>query len=108
MVVPAKCGYSVLMPLKPAEFVVLAVLCDGELHGSGIQQAVFRKTNGGLILRSTGLYGTLRVLTRQGFIDQIKKPHNQPDIVGDRTYYRITQLGRQIVQNEAEMRAKGL
>ena len=85
----------------------LAVLCDGELHGNGIMQAVYRKTNGGLMLRSTGLYGVLGRLTRRGFIEQVKRPSEKGEGTGVRTYYRITPLGRQLVQTEADVRARG-
>ncbi len=95
------------MPLKSDEFLILAVLCDGELHGNGIMQGVYRKTNGGLMLRSAGLYGVLRRLTNRGLIETLKKPHVQRDRAGMRAYYRITDLGRRVVESEAEERARG-
>ncbi len=95
------------MSLKSAEFLILAALCDGELHSNGIQQAVYRKTDGGLVLRSTGLYGSVRKLSGQGLVETVKKPHDQPGGTGRRAYYRITELGSEVVQDEADVRAKG-
>ena len=95
------------MQLKSDEFLILAVVCEGELHGNGIMQAVYRKTNGGLMLRSAGLYGVLGRLMRRGLIEQVKRPSEGGGGTGARTYYRITARGRSIVQSEAEERAKG-
>lgn len=95
------------MLLNSAEFLILAVLCEGELHDNGILQAVYRKTNGGLVLRSTGLYGSIRKLSVQGLVETVKKPHDQPGGPGRRAYYRITELGREVVQREADARAAG-
>lgn len=95
------------MPVKTAEFAILAVLCDGELHSNGIMQAVYRKTSGGLILRSTSMLGVLRGLANKGLIEVVKKPHERSGGTGQRDYYKITPLGRQVVQVEADERAKG-
>jgi DNA-binding PadR family transcriptional regulator len=95
------------MRLRSGEFVILAVLCDGELHGNGIMQAVFRKTDGGLMLRSSGLYRVLRGLANKGFVEPVRRPDARPGGSGERTYYRITPMGRQVVQDEADKRAKG-
>jgi DNA-binding PadR family transcriptional regulator len=95
------------MQLKSAEFLILAVLCDGELHSNGIQQAVYRKTNGGLVLRSMGLFRSIRTLTNQGLIETVKKPVGHPGRTGQRAHYSITELGREVVQREADARAEG-
>ena len=87
------------MQLKSDEFLILAVLCDGELHGNGIMKAVYRMTNGGLMLRSTGLYGVLGRLTRRGLIEQVKRPTELGEGTGVRTYYRITSSGKQLVHS---------
>ena len=95
------------MRLKSDEFLILVVLCDGELHGNGIMQAVYRKTNGGLMLRSSGLFAVLRRLTNRGLIEPVKRPHEHPGGTGQRTFYRITPMGRQSVEAEADARARG-
>jgi len=94
-------------PLRSDEFLILAVLSDGENHGNGIMQGVYRKTNGGLMLRSAGLYGVLRRLTNRNLIEQVKRPHEDPEKEGMRTYYKITSLGLQVVASEAQSRAMG-
>jgi len=95
------------MKLKSDEFLILAVLREGELHGNGIMQAVYQMTNGGLMLRSAGLYGVLRGLTNKGLIEAVKRPSERPDRPGHRTYYQISVLGRKLVQAEADARANG-
>jgi DNA-binding PadR family transcriptional regulator len=95
------------MKLKPDEFVILAVLCEGEQHSSEIMQGVYRLTNGGLIVRSSELYSILHGLTNKALIEPIKRSHEQSGLAGGRTYYRITPLGCEIVQGEAEEKARG-
>ncbi len=94
------------MKLKSDEFLILAVLCDGELHGNGIMRAVFRMTKGGLMLRSAGLYGVLGRLANRGLLEQVKRPNEQAGGTGVRTYYLITPAGRRIVEEEADARSK--
>lgn len=99
--------FHLSMKLKSDEFVILAVLTEGEKHGSEIMQGVYRLTNGGLIVRSSGLHTILRGLTHKGLIEPIKKQSVQTGASTSRTYYRITALGFQIVQREAEEKADG-
>ncbi len=91
-------------PLKSDEFVILAVLTDGELHGNEIMQAVYRKTGGGLIVRSSGLYRILNGLVIKKLIERIKK-EPAPGQTAGRTYYRITVLGKHVVSKEIDKRA---
>jgi DNA-binding PadR family transcriptional regulator len=70
-------------------------------------QAVYRKTSGGLMLRSTSLYGILRGLENRGLIESKLKQEMHPGATRGRTYYEITHLGREVVQAEADVRAKG-
>jgi DNA-binding PadR family transcriptional regulator len=93
--------------LKSDEFLILAVLCDGDLHASGIMQAAYRISGGGLVLRAAGLHGVLRRLKNRGLIEAVEQRNPEPGAAGHRSYYRITSAGRQVVQMEAEDRAKG-
>lgn len=95
------------MKLKSDEFVILAVLTEGEQHGSEIMRGVYRLTNGGLVVRSSGLFSILHGLTNKGLIESFKRPQKPAGSIDNRTYYRITPLGHQTVQKEVEARASG-
>ncbi len=95
------------MKLRTDEFLILAVLCDGEMHTSGLMQAAYRKSGGGLVLRSAGLHGVLRRLVNSGLIARVEKPNPESGGASQRSYYRITAAGLHLVQLEAEERARG-
>ncbi len=95
------------MKLKSDEFVILAVLTEGEQHGSEIMRGVYRLTKGGLVVRSSGLFSILHGLTNKGLIESCKRPQKPAGPIDNRTYYRITPLGHQTVQNEVEARVSG-
>lgn len=95
------------MRLKADEFVILAVLTEGDKHGSEIMQGVYRLTKGGLMVRASGLYSILHGLNNKGLIESVKKSQEPARSIDNRTYYRITQLGRLTVQKEAEEKASG-
>jgi len=95
------------MKLKADEFVILAVLSEGEKNSNEIMQGVYRLTSGGLIIRSSGLYAILHGLTNKNLVQLLKKPHEQSGSIGKRTYYRITPLGLRVFQKEVEGKAQG-
>lgn len=105
------------LPLKPVDFLVLAVLHDHPLHGYGIVQEIESRTGGHVSLRPGDVYRVLYRMRRQGLLE----PHD-PAPAGDedsgassssdgepraedgrRAYYRITDLGRVVAAAEAEM-----
>ena len=91
-------------PLKPVEFLVLAILENGPLHGYGIVQEMNARTNGRVSPRPGDLYRILYRLDQWGLL--------VPDVrstSGDeerRSYYRLTDLGEKVLLSEAEFLAK--
>ncbi len=89
------------LPLKPATFLVLVVLAAQELHGYGIKKEVGKRSAGRIDMEPGMLYRLMARLVAQGLIAEADR--RQVDEEGDerRRYYRITDLGREVVEAEA-------
>jgi DNA-binding PadR family transcriptional regulator len=88
-----------LLPLKPADFHILMVLLEGELHGYGIMQRVEADSGGAVSLEVGSLYRLIGRLSQQGLIQEAGSPPGDDD--SRRRYYRITPLGREAARAEA-------
>lgn len=93
------------LPLSQAMFHILLALGEEELHGYGITRTVQEHTDGKLRLGAGALYDTLKRLVADGLVVERSQP--LPSDRERRRYYRLTQLGRQVVAAEAE-RLQGL
>ncbi len=89
-------------PLKPAELFVLAVLRAGPLHGYGLVQEVAARSRGRIQIRPGNLYRVLDRMLDRGLIELYERASAADE---RRTYYRITQLGRRVAQEEARLLA---
>jgi DNA-binding PadR family transcriptional regulator len=89
-------------PLKPAELFVLAVLRAGPLHGYGLVQEVAARSRGRIQIRPGNLYRVLDRMLDRGLIELYQRASAADE---RRTYYRITQLGRRVAQEEARLLA---
>lgn len=90
------------LPLTPAAFHIMLVLADGENHGYAIKREVEEHTQGRMRLGPGSLYGTIKRMLADGWIEELDE---RPDPGLDderRRYYRLTGLGRKLVQAEAE------
>ncbi len=88
--------------LKRIEFLILAVVQTGPLHGYGIVQEISRRTNGGVEVRPGSLYRVLDRLMHRGFLELADSHHPSDD---RRTDYQITKAGEVAVQAEAQLLA---
>jgi DNA-binding PadR family transcriptional regulator len=110
-------------PLKPMEFLALAVLLEAPLHGYGIVQQIEARTGGRVQLRPGDVYRVIYRLEERGLLQKgepdLLLKENRPAGDGDRavedasarqherrTYYAITEAGRTLVHAEAEMLAE--
>ena len=92
-------------PMKPVEFLVLAVLQDEPLHGYGIVKQIESRTDGRVVPRPGDLYRVLYRLTQRGLLD-VADRHAAADLNDQRrTYYSITERGRDALAAEAEFLA---
>ncbi len=90
------------LPLTSVVFEVLLALADGERHGYAIMQEVENRTGGAVQLRAGSLYRAVNRLLETGLVAESQQ---RPDPERDderRRYYRLTALGRQVAQAEAQ------
>ena len=95
------------LPLKPQWFHILLALAGEEQHGYGIMQEVLERTMGKVRLWPATLYGSLKRMIEAELIEESsKRPRPELDDAR-RRYYRLTLLGRQVLDQECE-RLQGL
>ena len=95
------------LPLKSNWLHILLSLVGGEQHGYGIMQEVLERTMGRVRLWPATLYGSLKRLIEADLIEESnKRPRPELDDAR-RRYYRLTSLGRQVLDAECE-RLQGL
>jgi DNA-binding PadR family transcriptional regulator len=90
------------LPLKSNWFHILACLVGGEQHGYGIMQDVLERSGGKVRLWPATLYGSLKRLIEKGLIAESgARPAPELDDAR-RRYYKITPLGRQVLDLESQ------
>ena len=95
------------LPLTPQWFHILLALAGDEQHGYGIMQEVLERTTGKVRLWPATLYGSLKRMIEADLIaESSKRPRPELDDAR-RRYYRLTPLGRQVLDGECE-RLQGL
>ena len=89
-----------LLPLTPAVFHVLLALVEGERHGYAIMREVAETTRGQVPMGPGTLYGTIKRLLSSRLIEETgERP--DPDLDDERRrYYRLTPLGRRVLEAE--------
>jgi DNA-binding PadR family transcriptional regulator len=88
------------LPLKPQWFHILLSLANGEQHGYGIMQDVLERTVGKVRLWPATLYGSIKRLMEAELIEESpRRPAPELDDAR-RRYYRLTKLGRQVLDAE--------
>ncbi|CAN5834389.1 helix-turn-helix transcriptional regulator [soil metagenome] len=89
------------LPLTPAVLNILVSLAADDRHGLGIAADVKEFTAGRLVLGPGTLYGTIKRLLDGGLIVDLPSPGGDADDPR-RRYYRITLLGRRVLELETE------
>jgi DNA-binding PadR family transcriptional regulator len=95
-----------LLPLTPAMFHILLALADRERHGYHIMQEVEERTEGKVRLGPGTLYGSIKRMLADGWIEETEE---RPDPEMDderRRYYRLTDFGYRLATAEAERLAR--
>jgi DNA-binding PadR family transcriptional regulator len=88
------------LPLRTNWFHILLSLATDEQHGYGIMQDVSERTGGKLRLWPATLYGTIKRLIEAGLIEESdERPAAEFDD-GRRRYYKITRLGKRVLDAE--------
>ncbi len=90
------------LPLKSQWFHIMLALASGEQHGYGIMQEVLDRTTGKVRLWPATLYGSLKRLIEANLIEEsTERPAPELDDAR-RRYYRLTTLGRAVLDAECE------
>jgi DNA-binding PadR family transcriptional regulator len=90
------------IPLKSHWFHILLSLAGGEQHGYGIMQEVLNRTTGKVRLWPATLYGSIKRLIEADLIQESdERPAPELDDAR-RRYYRLTPLGRRVLDAECE------
>ena len=95
-----------LLPLTPTVFHILLALSDGDLHGYGIMQEVAEHTAGQIRLGPGTLYGAIkRLLSNRLIVETDERP--DPELDDERRrYYRLTDIGQQVLKEEVQRISK--
>ena len=90
------------IPLKTHWFHIMLSLAGGEQHGYGIMQDVLNQTTGKVRLWPATLYGSIKRLIEAELIKESdERPAPELDDAR-RRYYRLTPLGRRVLDAECE------
>lgn len=90
------------VPLKTQWFHIMLSLAGGEQHGYGIMQEVLQRTTGKTRLWPATLYGSIKRLIEADLIEESDtRPAPELDDAR-RRYYRLTALGRRVLDAECE------
>jgi DNA-binding PadR family transcriptional regulator len=84
--------------LKSPVFHILLALAESDLHGLGIADWVERTTDGAMELGPGTLYRSLKEMTEEGLIREVRAPAGADP---RRKYYSMTPAGRRRLAAEA-------
>ena len=88
-------------PLSEATFFILVSLAPGPRHGYAIMKDVQTLSDNRIALSTGTLYGALKRLLEQGWIERVDDPEPN-DTDRERKAYALTQTGRRILKAEVE------
>lgn len=88
------------LPLSPAVFHILLALADEERHGYAMMRDIEERTDGLVRVGPGMLYGSIKWLLADGFIEDARRTP-RPGEDERRRYYRLTAEGRALLTAEA-------
>src|ERR1035437_914305 len=93
---------AAFLPLHNNWFHILLSLAGADQHGYGVMQEVLDRTNGTVRIWPATLYGSLKRLIAGGLIEESdERPGAELDDAR-RRYYKLTRLGRTVLELECE------
>ncbi len=90
-----------MLPLSPRDFHILFALADGERHGDGLVKAIEEQTDGLIRLDPANLYRAVQRMVDDGLVEDAERRPAPGSADERRRYYRITEMGRDVVGAEA-------
>ena len=89
-----------LIPLNPRDYLVLFSLTGDDLHGYGIVKEIERQSGGSVRVDPANLYRSIKRMISNGLVEDAGRREDEASSER-RRYYRITELGRDVVKLEA-------
>jgi DNA-binding PadR family transcriptional regulator len=89
------------LPLTPVVLHILLALTDGERHGYAIAQDIEETTDGQIHMGPGTLYGSIQRMLSASLIEETV-PRRQTDDDERRRYYRMTTLGKRVLEAELQ------
>src|SRR5262252_9444224 len=90
------------LPIHQNWFHILLSLVGNEQHGYGIMQEVLERTNGAVRIWPATLYSSLQKMIAGGLIEESgERPAPELDDAR-RRYYKLTPIGRKVLDLECE------
>jgi len=94
------------LPLTPAVLHILLALADGDQHGYAIAQAVEALTEGTVRMGPGTLYGSIGRMVTSGLIEESARARSRGAEDERRRFYRMTTLGRRVLESETDRLAR--
>ena len=88
-------------PLSEATLFILLSLAPGPRHGYAIMKDVHMLSDERIVLSTGTLYGALKRLLEQGWIERVDDPEPN-DTERERKAYALTRAGRRVLKAEVE------
>ena len=95
------------LPLRPAIFLILLQLAEGDCHGYALAKAVRERSEDRVRLATGPLYRHMKRLLEARLVEESDRRPTPEQDDERRRYYRLTDLGREVVAMDAE-RMEGL
>jgi DNA-binding PadR family transcriptional regulator len=89
-----------MLPLTETTFYILLSLTPNKKHGYAIMKDVHNLSEEHVTLSTSTLYGALKRLLEQGWIERVDDPDEEANGNRERKAYILTQLGRRILEME--------
>jgi DNA-binding PadR family transcriptional regulator len=86
------------LPLSPQQFQIMLALVDADRHGYGILRDIELRTGGSMRLGTGTLYTAIAGLAGSGLL--LESKHRPAGDDERRKYYRLTPLGRRVLEAE--------
>ena len=97
---------SDFLPLTPAVLHILLAVADGDQHGYAIAQAVEELTEGTVRMGPGTLYGSIGRMVASGLLEESSRPRGRATDDERRRFYRMTPLGRRVLESETDRLAR--
>ena len=91
-----------LLPLTPRVLLILWGLHDGPQHPYRLLRIAEDLGRGRVSIGPASLYEAIHALRDKGLIAESTAPDDEPDPDSRRRYFKLTRLGRDVLQAEAD------